>query len=506
MPHKMRFTTMSTTEMTTLPEVCKLAWHTFYGMQKASEDFENLRFEVWTVAISLDALHSVGTTSLLIDRQADHARWALTFSKILTSLGSALRPLYNLVRQYLMSSSKERTTIKTWLLHTDVTFDGLTVQDFRRKLSMLVESLNVFLSCLTHAELARARELSESEEYRVLSEVTRTVLHKWDADIGTNGQRSEQNPAGGFGQVGYTTTTTTTTTTNTNGNSNSNIKNESSGTSYPRPGVPPSPLRPTYNQTQSAPRLPPQRLNATTTNTTTTSTSPSNTKGLNIEDIEIGFRTHLHAMRRIREQLHHQSINSGHPEDQHSPRFMTVNSGRSNFWGGQAPLTPTTPTLHNHPMSSPRQGDLHRDRGYPESTSSVSSNQSQHEGGSSTNTSDSGSVVGGTTSTTNGTVGAATAPTTGMFSPTQARHSSRPLVQTTVPSPQTHRSTPAGAYRKRKRISQYRFKTGAMDADQAGSHSSDGEGSADGSDDLVEDHGPRGVLEQMLTAVLFFDQ
>lgn len=39
-------------------------------------------------------------------------------------------------------------------------------------------------------------------------------------------------------------------------------------------------------------------------------------------------------------------------------------------------------------------------------------------------------------------------------------------------------------------------------------HSSDGEGdgSMDGSDDLVDDHTPRTVLEQMLTAVLFFDQ
>lgn len=484
MPHKMRFTTTTTTEMTTLPEVCKLAWHTFYGMQKASEDFENLRFEVWTVAISLDALHSVGTTSLLIDRQADHARWALTFSKILTSLGSALRPLYNMVRQYLMSSSKERTTIKTWLLHPDVTFDGVTVQDFRRKLSMLVESLNVFLSCLTHAELARARELSESEEYRVLSEVTRTVLHKWDTDMGTSGQRPEQKQSVGFGQGGYTS-------------------NESSGVSYHRQGVPPSPVRPTYSQTQSSPRQPSQRPGGTTTATTTTSTtSTSSTTGLNIDDIELGFRTHLHAMTRIREQLHHQSINSGHPEDQYSPRFLTVNSGRTALWGGgQAPLTPTTPTLHNHPITSssssspPRQGDLQRDRGYPESRSSVSSNQSQHEGGSWTNSSDSGSVTTGATDVDH-------AEQNRIFSQVQQPQRTQQHQQ----HHQHQQLSTAGAYRKRKRHSQYRFKTG-LESDHAG-HSSDGDGdgSMDGSDDLVDDHTPRTVLEQMLTAALFFDQ
>lgn len=426
MSHNMRFST--TGEASTLPEVCKLAWHTFYSMQKASEDFENLRFEVWTVAISLDSLHSVGTTSLLIDRQPDQARWALTFSKILTSLGSALRPLYNLVRQYLLSSSKERTTVKTWLLHSEVTFEGVTVQDFRRKLSMLVESLNVFLSCLTHAELARAREMSESEEYRVLSEVTRTVLHKWDVDVV---QKSDQNTGYVNDRAGYHTST-----------------NDSTARAYQTTGLPVSPIRLQHNH---APH-------------------PSQAEGLqNLDNIEQAFRTHTHAMRRIREQLHHQSINSAHPEDQHSPRFLTVNSSRNAQWGGvHPPLTPLTPTLHADMTSSTRTAELHGD--YIETSSSGSSDQSHHSR--STQSSDSGSVT----------------------------LNSQPTREVDIkPRLSPTRPPLSGHYRKRKRHSQFRFKTGL---ENEHGNSSDG----DGSDDAIDDHAPKTVLEQMLSMVLFFDQ
>jgi hypothetical protein len=262
-------------------------------MQKASEDFENLRFEVWTVAISLDSLHSVGSTSLLIDRQPDHKRWALTFSKILNSLNAALRPLYNLVKLYLSTPARDRAAVKQWLTNQDVNYDGVTVQDFRRKLSMLVESLNVFLSSLTHAELARARAATETEEYRVLQEVTRTVLQKWDdgstASMG-------QGPAGAtrsIKQVGMT---------------NDNLKENMV-----------SPLGSIFSSTSSeglpSPSWPIHQTSPHHTNLN----RPA--EMLNLDGIETGFRRHMHAMRRIREQLWHQNENKDHLSTQKSTHF-----------------------------------------------------------------------------------------------------------------------------------------------------------------------------------------
>jgi hypothetical protein len=263
-----------------LADACKLAWHTFYSMQKVSEDFENLRFEVWTVAISLDSLHSVGSTSLLIDRQPDNRRWALTFSKILNSLNAALRPLYNLVKLYLSASTKDRAAVRQWLTNQDVYYDGVTIQDFRRKLSMLVESLNVFLSSLTHAELARARAAPETEEFRVLSEVTRTFLQKWDHGTGdstgqqiTEGTRIPNSP-------GLQTNDTLTE------HSISPLSSVFLSSDAEGPGLPSSPShRPSLNNP---------------------------TENLNLDGIETGFRRHVHAMRRIRQQLPQQREDGDH--------------------------------------------------------------------------------------------------------------------------------------------------------------------------------------------------
>lgn len=426
-----------------MAEVCKLAWHTFYGMQKACEDFENLRFEVWTIAISLDSLHSVGTTSLLIDRQPDKARWALTFSKILTSLGAVLRPLHNLVRQYLGSSSKERASIKNWLVHSDVTFEGVTIQDFRRKLSMLVETLNVFLSCLTHAELARARETSESEEFRVLREVSKQVLHKWDSDLPIGTRRS---------------TDRSTQRTEFNGLGNEEVRmagspvlqNPSSGLGLQLPNVPPSPVHPRHLQGPSS-RLPPPNA-------------------MNLENIENGFITHMHAMRRIREQLRHQQINNEHPGGQTSPHFLGVNdNSRGQGWGAHPPLTPTTPTLRHNMTDSSSSSELSGD--YLETSSSGSSDHSHQSG--SIQSSDASSVHSHHLNTVEEDI--------------------KPI---TVPDHQQS----YGHIRKRKRRPEYRFKTG-LEAEH--SHSSDG----DGSDEALDyRRHPKTALERMLSGVLFFDQ
>ena len=444
MPSAMRFST--TGEPATLAEVCKLAWHTFYGMQKASEDFENLRFEVWTVAISLDSLHSIGTTALLIDRQPDRARWALTFSKILTSLGAVLRPLHSLVRQYLASSSRERASIKNWLLHGDVTFEGLTIQDFRRKLSMLVESLNVFLSCLTHAELARARESSESEEFRVLSEVSRHVLHKWDTTSATGLRPPIYSPA---------------LPPETNGHFSNNTKpatspmlpNGSPSLGLLSPKFPPSPVRSRHSQEQQPSKNPPGVMN--------------------LDDIENGFRSHMHAMRRIREQLRHQQINNSNPAVQKSPHFLDVNgSNKERVWGAIPPLTPTTPPLHRSTAgstasSSDLSGDL------LENSSSGSSDLSLHSN---------------------------SLPSSESSSLNSSHHHLPHADEGTKPIPVPHPLPSSGHLRKRKRRPQYRFKTG-LEAEN--SHSSDGDGSDDAADDFNH---PKTILERILTVVIFFDQ
>ncbi|KEF59315.1 uncharacterized protein A1O9_04159 [Exophiala aquamarina CBS 119918] len=447
MPQAMRFTT--TGEPATMAEVTKLAWHTFYGMQKACEDFENLRFEVWTIAISLDSLHSFGTTSLLIDRQPDKARWALTFSKILTSLGAALRPLHNLVRQYLGSSSKDRASIKNWLLHSDVTIEGVTIQDFRRKLSMLVESLNVFLSCLTHAELARARETSESEEFRVLSEVSKHVLHKWDSDLPTGLRRPADRSAQ---QMEF------------NGAVNEEVKvssspllqNASSGLGLQLPNTPASPVRPRHNQENPSRKTPPGVMN--------------------LEDIETGFRNHMHAMRRIREQLRHQQIDSDHPVGHPSPHFLGVSdSSKGQGWGAHPPLTPTTPTLHHNLTDSSSSSELSGEYIETSSSGSSSSDGSHH--------SNSGSLQSSGASSIN------------------SHHLLNIVEEETKPIQVPHQQPSYGHLRKRKRRPEYRFKTG-LEAEN--SHSSDG----DGSDEALDGghRHPKTALERMLTVAIFFDQ
>ncbi|EXJ74082.1 uncharacterized protein A1O5_02376 [Cladophialophora psammophila CBS 110553] len=332
---------------TSLAEACKLAWHTFYGMQKASEDFENLRFEVWTIAISLDSLHSVGSTSLLIDRQPDHKRWALTFSKILTSLNAALRPLYSLVKLYLSSSTRDRAAVKQWLTNTDMNYEGLTVQDFRRKLSMLVESLNVFLSSLTHAELARARAVSETEEYRVLSEVTRNVLQKWDQDRSI---AVPQDP--GRAAKSIETVTFAVPDDHLKENTTSPLRGDSarprSQDGYPT-------LWPTHQRPEHH----------------TNFGHPAET--LNLDGIETGFRKHMNAMRRIRDQLRLQKENKHHLSNQTSTHFPETT--------GDAPITPITPSHGPIPEHNP-SSEMAGDHGYASSS-----------GTSSMQTSESGSVI-----------------------------------------------------------------------------------------------------------------
>ncbi|EXJ87077.1 hypothetical protein A1O3_04035 [Capronia epimyces CBS 606.96] len=442
-PH-MRFSTAG--DPASLAEVCKLAWHTFYGMQKASEDFENLRFEVWTIAISLDSLHSVGTTPVLIDRQPDRARWALTFSKILASLASALRPLHSLVRLYLSSPAKDRASIKNWLLHSDSTFEGLTIQDFRRKLSMLVESLNVFLSCLTHAELARAKNASESEEFRVLSEVTRNVMHKWDHEMASGIRRPTERPPQLIEAPGYV---------------NDDVK------SYMMPllngGVA------GFGLGMQSPKVQPPTIRQQHSNEVS-SPSPSQKATVpNLEGIEHGFRNHMHAMRRIREQLRQQKINNNHLSTQrstHFPEVLRSANDKSPGLPAQLPPTPNTPTLH---------------RELTDSTQSSSDFSGDYADASSNNgSSEADSVISN-------------------YHPEETK----PIFTVQPPSTLT-----SGPPRKRKRQAQFRFKTGLED-EQTHSHLSDGSGSGSGSgsdDGRVSHSQPKTALQQLLTTVLFFDQ
>lgn len=450
----MRFS--ATNSPPSLAEVCKLAWHTFYGMQKAAEDFENLRFEVWTIAISLDSLHSVGTTSLLIERQPDRARWALTFSKILTSLGGALRPLYNLVKLYLSSSSKDRASVREWLTNREMTFEGLTIQDFRRKLSMLVESLNVFLSCLTHAELARARDVAESEEYRVLSEVTKNVLHKWDQDmgIGLRGRQQQQQQqdisrvAQPIEPVGFV---------------NDDVKSymmpllnsamsETGGSETPKPLYSPMP------------RAQPFGIGAQ-------QVSSSHPQGvMNLDDIESGFRSHMHAMRRIREQLRQQKVDKDHLTHQRSSHF------------------PDDPGHHQHHQ--------HGGGGGGQASSDISGDfadgSSIGSGGGGSGNSMPNSETGSVISNYQGTGG-----NIGSLSQSEAAAIAMKLQPTT---PRLQQSM-LGEFRKpTKKRPRYRFRTGLEPAES--SDGEDGWGDDDEGGSLARGKTP---LEEMLTTVLFFD-
>ncbi|EXJ88282.1 hypothetical protein A1O1_05212 [Capronia coronata CBS 617.96] len=441
-------------EPASLAEVCKLAWHTFYGMQKASEDFENLRFEVWTIAISLDSLHSVGTTSLLINRQPDRARWALTFSKILSSLASALRPLHSMVRLYLSSGARDRASIKNWLLHPDVVYEGLTIQDFRRKLSMLVESLNVFLSCLTHAELARAKSASESEEFRVLSEVTSNVLHKWDQDVSTGIRRPEApKPIEPPGYVNDDVKSYMMPLLNGGSGAGAGAGSAGVGLGVQSSYVPQAAMR------QPRRASPPSSQHPN---------GPSN-----LDDIEQGFRSHMHAMRRIREQLRQQKINNNHLTDQRSAHFpemsRTTNPSppRTN---GHLPLTPITPILQRETTSDSTQSRSSSD--FSGDYADASSNNST----SSLNDSEGGSVISN-------------------YHPEETKLTLIPF----HPQSQSHSQSCSEPARKRKRQAEFRFKTG-LEAENMHSYSS---GSSD--DGGYGRRQRKTALEELLTTVLFFD-
>jgi hypothetical protein len=257
-----------------LAGAAKLAWHTFYGMQKASQDFENLRFDVWTLAISLDAVHNTGSTLLLLNRQPDYQRWMWAFSKILNSVYAVLRPLYNLVRLYLSTSPQERTVVKRWLAHKDVEFNGATVQDFRRKLSLLVEALNIFLSSLTHAELGRVRASTNTADRHSGAGVP--ASKPWDTERSvysierdSDGRlKSVYSVALSAQELKEAKLSPTSDTSQDSGDSNPQ--------STPSPEHHPSPH-------------------------TTDGGDPH--PNPNLEGIETDFRRHMHTMRRIKEQL-----------------------------------------------------------------------------------------------------------------------------------------------------------------------------------------------------------
>lgn len=283
-------------------------------MQRVSEDFENLRFEVWTLAISLDSIHSVGSTSLLIDRQPDSNRWALTFTKILASTNAALRPLYSLVKLYLSTSGRDRGSVRKWLTDQDMNLDGVTVRDFRRKLTMLVESLNVFLSSLTHAELARVRTVTETEEYRVLSDLTKNVLQSRDErGLGIDHGREM-------------------TTSLEKVKAQKNSVQDSS----------PSPLSGVYpNTAAESPLLPSwpthQLLQQHSTHSYTSDI-------LDLDGIETGFRRHMHAMRRIRGQLQQQqhsreSLSTQSSDPSSDPSSDHINTSSNGTTPSQSPGT-----------------------------------------------------------------------------------------------------------------------------------------------------------------------
>jgi hypothetical protein len=307
---------------------------------------------------------------------------------------------------------------------------------------MLVESLNVFLSCLTHAELARAKDVSESEEYRVLSEVTQNVLHKWDQDVASGIRRPKDraHSARPIEPPGYV---------------NDDVKqymmpllNQGTpGLGVGLPGAYPlsSPLHNPVNERPSQ--------------------HPGGT--MNLDDIEQGFRSHMHAMRRIREQLRHQKVNSHHLSEQTSTNFPEVSSNTISHHlgvGAQPPLTPTIPTLQR--TTSDSTGD------YADASSSATTGSLQN--------SETSSVTSRSTP-----LPMADPQTKVMFTPRQ--------------------ETSPGPVRKRKRRPQFRFKTGLEDVP---SPEGDGDGSALGSSSDDGQHPLRAktALEILLTTTLFFDQ
>jgi len=169
-----------TVDPRSITDLCKQAWHTYYGMQKAGPNFDTVGSEVWCLAIALDCLHSMGRTAVLISRQKDSMKWSLAFSKILQSLHAVLQHLHNFVKTYMSTPRKHRAKLRSSLTATSAAVEGVGLQDSRRKLALLLQSLTDFLISLTHAELARSMHASEVEEYRVLTEFSSSVPSKSD--------------------------------------------------------------------------------------------------------------------------------------------------------------------------------------------------------------------------------------------------------------------------------------------------------------------------------------
>lgn len=190
-------------QATTIVHVCKLAWNTYHQLQKAPELFKAFRWEILSITMSLGAIESVAATLQVVDRQSNRKQWSLNFSKLLGNLSIALHLTQNFVTVYLSSSTDERDFVDKWLQTPGMTFGDVTLPEFKRKLTLLVENVRIFLFCLTQAEMTRARSISESEEFKILAAVSKMVLNKHTpADASDSGQKAD-NSMTGLGKLEY---------------------------------------------------------------------------------------------------------------------------------------------------------------------------------------------------------------------------------------------------------------------------------------------------------------
>ena len=151
-------------DFVTIAQVSKLAWDTFTAIKNAPREWRALESEVQSLAISLKSLDDADTTLSVVQYTKGNLQRQQNLKDLLTNSNNALAPMKELIDRYRVKDIDEKRDIRDWLAGAKFTFQAMSVQEFRNKLSLHTASLNIFLTTLTNTSLGRLEQLILSSQ------------------------------------------------------------------------------------------------------------------------------------------------------------------------------------------------------------------------------------------------------------------------------------------------------------------------------------------------------